>query len=128
MIVIAIMGLFSSSPANAVITSSYQEGSLTNNPLVAPSPAPGPRAAVIPNPPMSPSINMAVVGTVVQAVEVGFINKATGTPGLLEGPRLAVSNIGGASQIVPTIVTMAKNNAPLIGAVLQGLLAFGATS
>jgi hypothetical protein len=41
---------------------------------------------------------------------------------------LAVTNIGGASQIVPTIVTIVKNNAPLIGAVLQGLIAFGAAS
>lgn len=122
------MGLLSLSPANAVISSSYQEGSSTNNPLAAPSPAPGPRVAVVSNPPMPPSINLAVVGPIVQAVEVGFINKATGTPGLLEGPRLAVTNIGGASQIVPTIVTIVKNNAPLIGAVLQGLIAFGATS
>ena len=110
------------------ISSSYQEGSSSNNPLAAPSPAPGPRAAVASNPPTLPSINLAAVGPIVQAVEVGFINRATGTPGLLEGPRLAVSNVGGASQIVPTIVTIVKNNAPLIAAVLQGLSAFGAAS
>lgn len=125
---LALMGIFSTSPAIAVISSSYQEGSSSNNPLAAPSPAPGPRAAVVSNPPMPSSINLTVIGPIVQAVEVGFINRATGTPGLLEGPRLAVSNVGGASQIVPTIVTIVKNNAPLIAAALQGLSAFGAAS
>jgi len=71
---------------------------------------------------------MDLVKPVATVLQVSIANRATGTPGLLEGPRLAVANIGGYGQIVPTIATIVKNNLPTVAFVLRGLLQFGASS
>ena len=97
--------------------------------LPVPSTSPGPS----PTPPiMGEKINFIspsdFVKPLVGVLQVSIANRATGTPGLLEGPRLAVANIGGYGQIVPTVTTIVRNSFPTVALVLRGLLQFGASS
>jgi hypothetical protein len=63
-----------------------------------------------------------------EVVSVAIANRATSTPGLLDAPRELISNIGGYSQIIPTISTVIRNNPLAVSGFFVGLLQFGAGS
>lgn len=122
--------LSSNHAAIAVMPSAYpiwnpQVGTL--HPMPSPSPGPSPTPPI-----MGEKIHFIspadFVKPLVGVLQVSIANRATGTPGLLEGPRLAVANIGGYGQIAPTVTTIVRNSLPTVALVLRGLLQFGASS
>ena len=117
--------------ANAAIPGSFTIPSIPR--VHIPNPEPSPMPGPAPTPPysiekVSTFSPMEYAKPIITTLQVSIANRATGTPGVLEGPRLAVANIGGYSQIIPTLSTLVKNNIPTIALVLRGLLQFGASS
>jgi hypothetical protein len=111
--------------ANAILPSN--ESGYSSVIRVEPSPMPG--TSPTPSPAnLEKSVIRIPFQSIVQNIELGYINKGVGTPGLLEGPRNLVSNTGGYAQIIPNLTTMIRNNLPTVAIVLQGLLALGATA
>lgn len=122
--------LSSNHAAIAVMPSAYP---IPNPQVGTPHPMPSPSPGPSPTPPiMGERINFIspsdFVKPLVGVLQVSIANRATGTPGLLEGPRLAVANIGGYGQIAPTVTTIVRNSFPTVALVLRGLLQFGASS
>lgn len=55
---------------------------------------------------------------VVEQVSIIIANRATQTPTLIQGPASVVANVGGFAQVIPTVISIAKSNAPTIVAIL----------
>ena len=125
------INVHSGQSANAAIPGAFTIPSIPR--AYTPNPEPSPMPGPAPTPPYSNEkitlfLPIDFAKPIVTTLQVSIANRATGTPGLLEGPRLAVANIGGYSQIIPTISTLVKNNVPTIALVLRGLLQFGASN
>jgi hypothetical protein len=127
----------STSSAFALIPSGYPTSTIpaagipnqSTSPSPTPSPSPGPSPTPSSHVEKAASFTpMDLLKPAATVLQVSIANRATGTPGILEGPRQAVANIGGYGQIAPTIATIVKNNLPTVAFVLRGLLQFGASS
>jgi hypothetical protein len=96
--------------------------------IQVPSPAPGTPASPVVTSALPDKSSQSVVSAVSEAISVAIANRATGTPGLLDAPREVVANIGGYGQIIPTVVTIIKNNPLTVSSFFIGLFQFGAGS
>ena len=93
----AVLTIFTSIytlPANAFMATSESGG--TGALISTPSPSPSPGISPVPanNVNQINSSPFSAISKVGEAVSVAIANRATGTPGLLDGPREAIANIG----------------------------------